>query len=58
MNLDVVTIQDCIDMYDLKEYSTTLNDGKVIGFKAEKIPTAVRGPPSGLGTGRIFLGLL
>ena len=42
MNLDVVTIQDCIDMYDLKEYSTTINDGKVIGFKAEKIPTADR----------------
>ena len=44
MNLDVVTIQDCIDMYDLKEYSTPLNDGKVIGFKAEKIPTADREP--------------
>ena len=42
MNLEAVTIQDCIDMYDLKKYSVTLNDGKVIGFKAEKIPAADR----------------
>lgn len=33
MNLEAVTIQDCIDMYDLKKQCTILNDGNVIGFK-------------------------
>lgn len=42
MNLEVVTIQDCIDMCDLKGYVTLINDGKVYGFKAEKVPTADR----------------
>ena len=38
MNLEVVTIQDCIDIRDLKGYVTLINDGKVSGFKAEKVP--------------------
>ena len=42
MNLEVVTIQDCIDMCDLKGYATIINDGKVSGFKPEKVPTTDR----------------
>lgn len=46
MNLDVVTVQDCIDMYNLKDHSTIINDGKVVGFKGKekKIPTQTANP--------------
>lgn len=44
MNLDAVTIQDCIEMHDFKGYSTIINDGKVSGFKAEKCPAAENNP--------------
>lgn len=43
MNLEKVTIQDCIDMYDLKNQETIINDGKIIGF-TEKIPTQTANP--------------
>lgn len=36
MNLEVITIQDCIDMYDKKGQSTIINDGKIVGFYPEK----------------------
>lgn len=37
MNLETVTLQDCIDMYQTKGRYTIINDGKVTGFK-EEIP--------------------
>lgn len=36
MNLQIVTIQDCIDMYQFKGQSTIINDGEVVGFEQEK----------------------
>ncbi len=36
MNLEVVTIQDCIDMHEKKSQATIINDGKVIDFIPEK----------------------
>lgn len=32
MNLDVVTLQDCIENFEMKGYQTVINDGKVLGF--------------------------
>lgn len=36
MNLETVTIQDCLDNYNFKGQITVLNDGKVKEFKEEK----------------------
>lgn len=36
MNKEIITIQDCIDMYDKKNQAVILNDGKVIDFVKEK----------------------
>lgn len=36
MNKDRITIQDCIDMYNMKDKAVVLNDGRVVGFKKEK----------------------
>lgn len=33
MNLQVVTLEDCIDMYEKKEKAVILNDGAVVGFE-------------------------
>lgn len=38
MNLEVITIQGCIDMFDLKDQSAIINDGKVMGFKGKENP--------------------
>lgn len=35
MNLEEVTIQDCLDMYNMKNNITIINDGKVVGFESE-----------------------
>lgn len=35
MNLDAVTLQDCIEYFEMKGYQTVINDGKVVGFKKE-----------------------
>lgn len=35
MELDNVTIQDCLDMYNMKGMITIINDGKVLGFEKE-----------------------
>ena len=35
MELENVTIQDCIDMYVMKGKVTIINDGKVEGFVSE-----------------------
>lgn len=36
MNKEIITIQDCIDMYEKKNQAVILNDGKVIDFQKEK----------------------
>lgn len=36
MNMESVTIEDCLDMFDKKGYATVANDGKVVGFVPEK----------------------
>jgi hypothetical protein len=35
INYDTITIQDCLDMYNLKGNITIINDGKVVGFESE-----------------------
>lgn len=43
MNLQTITISDCLDMYYMKGQVTIINDGKVIGFQ-EEIPTQTANP--------------
>ena len=42
MELENVTIQDCIDMYVMKGKATIINNGEVEGFASEKISPADR----------------
>lgn len=37
MNLSVVTIEDCLDMYYKKGFSSVLEDGNLIGFLGEEV---------------------
>lgn len=36
MDLDKVTLQDCIDMAELKGKFAVINDGRIIGFTKER----------------------
>lgn len=36
MNMDAITVQDCIDMYQKKGQATVINDGAVVCFIAEQ----------------------
>lgn len=36
INLDVVTIQDCLDLFYMKNKCTICNDGKIVEFVAEE----------------------
>ena len=36
MNLENITIQDCLYMREKKGQVTIINDGKVVGFVSEK----------------------
>lgn len=36
MNTEIITIEDCLDMYEKKRKAVIINDGKVIGFVEEK----------------------
>lgn len=36
MNIDKITVQDCIDMMQFKGRRSIINDGEVIGFEYEK----------------------
>lgn len=36
INLEAITIQDCIDMYTYKHKAVVINDGKVKGFIKEE----------------------
>lgn len=43
INLEAITIQDCINMYTYKHKAVVINDGKVKGFvKEERNGTNVR----------------
>ena len=44
MKTDSITIQDCLNMYQLMGKVSVLNDGKLIGFKQEEIPTQTANP--------------
>lgn len=35
IDMDAITLQDCIDMYELNGAEVVLNDGKVMGFQYE-----------------------
>lgn len=35
INLDRVTVQDCIEMCDRKGFMAILNNGRLLGFRAE-----------------------
>lgn len=35
IELDNITLQDCFDMYNMKNMYTIIKDGKVINFKKE-----------------------
>lgn len=41
---DLVELRDCINMFFAFGKSTILNDGKIIGFQQEKIPTQTANP--------------
>ena len=38
MNREVITIEDCLDMYEKKGKITVIKNGQVVGFKKEKAP--------------------
>lgn len=44
MNLETVSLQDCLDNYNFKSQSAILNDGKLIGFQQEEIPAQTANP--------------
>lgn len=44
MNLETANLQDCLDNYNFKSQCATLNDGKLIGFQQEEIPTQTANP--------------
>lgn len=33
MNLDAITIEDCLEMFEKKNKETVINDGEVKGFE-------------------------
>lgn len=35
MNLKIVTVQDCMDMYQFKGQCVIINDGEVLGFESD-----------------------
>lgn len=34
----IATVQDCIDMYEIKNYAAVINDGQVVEFVKENRP--------------------
>ena len=41
MNKEKVTVQDCVEMQEMKNQSVVLNDGKVVGFEENPKPKKV-----------------
>lgn len=33
MNMEAITLQDCIDNYEMKGQAVVINDGQVLGFE-------------------------
>lgn len=33
LELDNVTIEDCVDLFDKKNMTTIINDGRILGFE-------------------------
>ena len=33
MNMEAITLQDCIDNYEKKDQAVVINDGQVLGFE-------------------------
>lgn len=33
MNMETITLQDCIDNYEKKDQAAVINDGQVLGFE-------------------------
>lgn len=44
MNLETVSLRDCLDNYNFKGQCAILNNGKLIGFQQEEIPTQTANP--------------
>lgn len=44
MNLHKATLQYCLDTYEIEGRMAILNDGKLIGFQQEEIPTQTANP--------------
>lgn len=38
MNMENITLQDCIDMMQKKGQAAVINDGQVVTFVTEKVP--------------------
>ncbi len=58
INLDRVTVQDCIEMCDRKGFMAILGNGRLLGFRAElkgKSPTAGHEPVQGKMAKRISM---
>lgn len=36
MNTEIITVEDCLDMYEKKNKSVIINDGQVIDFISEE----------------------
>ena len=46
INLDRVTIEDCLDNYNYKDVVVLINDGKIINFKTEQRKSTTRADQS------------
>ena len=38
VNRETITVQDCIEMLEMKNETTVINDGVVLGFEKEEPP--------------------
>ena len=38
INYETITVQDCIEMLEMKNQTTVINDGNVIGFEMGNAP--------------------
>lgn len=38
INYETITVQDCIEMLEMKNQTTVINDGNVVGFEMGNTP--------------------
>lgn len=58
INLNAVTVQDCIEMCDRKGFMAILGNGRLLGFKAEmkgRSPASGRRPEQGKMAGQLTM---